>query len=603
MSVLNFAATCNMTSAYHTHTENDSESRFLSTAEAIGVGVTIYTLNLFLIGGNLLVILAFLSESQLKITRNYYIFNLALSDLLLGVFIIPVYSHTIWAGDWKLGKVSCLLWLIADGSVVTNSHICILLITYDRYILVQDALRYTSHEMPDRAKVRMIITWVVCVTVYIILVMLGEWFNLRNNNYCPCSPYSPLELPYIIGIEAYDIPSSIVWMTLEVALPLFMITALNIKVYKTIKKRVRKDSAVSNLVYTTMPSFHILANFNLALSSHTGYMHSNSNSKVKTQTTVPTVVKTNSIVSQPPALETIFEEHGSLNDIQQNKRRVSIVTWASKVVIHSDDGSRQEVDNVFESEAEAELGFYDADDDSLEMQSYHRSDSVSSLQIEHLESLQMSIRHPQMSIRHPQMSIRHPQMSIRHPHSTSQSGDNDLVQPTTSSTNQHDHSTINATPEYHRSSTLPVVSPISLISPLHTHPPPACLAFKSNISTLSESEPHACSTSKITIRKARNSVSMMSKYKFKQDRKAALTISLLIALFVIFKVPYAIGLILEAICQDRCISVKVYETLQWLYWAKSLTNPFVYAFISKRFRNYCVKLWNKVKCKNKVFPK
>ncbi len=112
--------------------------------------------------------------------------------------------------------------------------------------------------------------------------------------------------------------------------------------------------------------------------------------------------------------------------------------------------------------------------------------------------------------------------------------------------------------------------------------------------------PSSCSiaTYKNKTKRGRNSVTsvhVLAKYKLKQDRKAAFTITLLIALFVVFKVPYSLALLFNAFQGKYWVTVTGYEALTWLYWAKSLTNPFVYAFISKRFRAYCVKLFQRLR--------
>ena len=91
------------------------------------------------------------------------------------------------------------------------------------------------------------------------------------------------------------------------------------------------------------------------------------------------------------------------------------------------------------------------------------------------------------------------------------------------------------------------------------------------------------------------SVAILAKYKLKQDRKSAFTITLLIALFILFKVPYAFALLGNAFRGEYWVTVQVYEAVTWLCWIKSVTNPFVYAFISKRFRVYCKKLFSKAR--------
>ncbi len=92
-----------------------------------------------------------------------------------------------------------------------------------------------------------------------------------------------------------------------------------------------------------------------------------------------------------------------------------------------------------------------------------------------------------------------------------------------------------------------------------------------------------------------NSAAILARHKVKQDRKAAITITLLVALFLVFKVPYAFALLGNAYRGEYWITMETYEAVTWLYWIKSVSNPFVYAFISKRFRAFCSKLLVRLK--------
>lgn len=56
--------------------------------------------SLFVILGNLLVVIAFLTTSKLKTKTNYFIFSLAVADLLVGLFSVPLWIYFILSLDF-----------------------------------------------------------------------------------------------------------------------------------------------------------------------------------------------------------------------------------------------------------------------------------------------------------------------------------------------------------------------------------------------------------------------------------------------------------------------------------------------------------------------
>ena len=112
---------------------DNNDTQLYTEAEKIATGIIVYILDIFMIIGNILVMVAFLNDRQLQVTRNYYIFNLALADLIIGVFVIPFYSSTIWMNDWVLSRPFCVIWITVNQTALVNSHAAIFLVTWDRY--------------------------------------------------------------------------------------------------------------------------------------------------------------------------------------------------------------------------------------------------------------------------------------------------------------------------------------------------------------------------------------------------------------------------------------------------------------------------------------
>ena len=99
----------------HLESSNDRNLSYTIVLSMEIVGLTIiYLLDGVIIIGNGMVVLAFSRDMQLRrVTRNYYIHNLAVCDLIIGLVIIPLYSSTLYTGDWPLGDVPCYSWSLS----------------------------------------------------------------------------------------------------------------------------------------------------------------------------------------------------------------------------------------------------------------------------------------------------------------------------------------------------------------------------------------------------------------------------------------------------------------------------------------------------------
>ena len=134
--------------------DSTDDRPYLQQYEVIIALVCIYAADVFVICANTFVISAFARERSLQVPRNYYIFNLALCDVIIGLFIVPVYSTTIVTGDWMFSVWFCAAWNTVNNIVLAVSHMTLLLVAYDRYMLVSDVVRYNNKETTRRAKTR-----------------------------------------------------------------------------------------------------------------------------------------------------------------------------------------------------------------------------------------------------------------------------------------------------------------------------------------------------------------------------------------------------------------------------------------------------------------
>ena len=114
----------------------------LPWAEII-IEIIIWFLCVVTVIGNVLVLLVFIRDRQLRSRiTNLFILNLAIADLLVGCVSIPLHNLYRDSGLWPFTEAACKFWITMDFSECTISVWAVVLISYDRYLLVTKGLEY-----------------------------------------------------------------------------------------------------------------------------------------------------------------------------------------------------------------------------------------------------------------------------------------------------------------------------------------------------------------------------------------------------------------------------------------------------------------------------
>ncbi|XP_037109167.1 D(4) dopamine receptor-like [Syngnathus acus] len=124
-------------------------------------------------GGNALVCVSVLTEKALKTTTNYFIFSLAVADLLLAVLVLPLFVYSEFQdGVWTLSTSVCDGLMSMDVMLCTASIFNLCAISVDRFIAVLIPLNYNRKHVDLRQAVLLSATWLLALAVA-SPVMLG----------------------------------------------------------------------------------------------------------------------------------------------------------------------------------------------------------------------------------------------------------------------------------------------------------------------------------------------------------------------------------------------------------------------------------------------
>ena len=125
------------------------------------------------ITGNSLVLLSFITERRLRCYCNFYIINLAICDLLIGLFTMPLFSVYWVLGYWPFGPTMCTCFVYYKYVFTHASFLTLLVISIDRYRALAYPLthlqeRRVSHavKMIAPTYITPIVIWTVPVWVY-----------------------------------------------------------------------------------------------------------------------------------------------------------------------------------------------------------------------------------------------------------------------------------------------------------------------------------------------------------------------------------------------------------------------------------------------------
>ncbi|CAL8286323.1 unnamed protein product [Lota lota] len=212
--------------------------------EVITIATVSAIVSLITVVGNVLVMLSFKVNSQLKTVNNYYLLSLAAADLIIGVFSMNLYTSYILMGYWALGNLACDLWLALDYVASNASVMNLLVISFDRYFSITRPLTYRAKRTPKRAGVMIGLAWTVSLVLWAPPILCWQYFVGKRTvpeMQCQIQFFSEPVITFGTAIAAFYVPVSVM-------------TILYCRIYKETEKRTKDLAELQGIHYSADPA-------------------------------------------------------------------------------------------------------------------------------------------------------------------------------------------------------------------------------------------------------------------------------------------------------------------------------------------------------------
>nr|XP_034989811.1 5-hydroxytryptamine receptor 2B isoform X1 [Zootoca vivipara] len=168
------------------------------------------------IGGNILVILAVSLEKKLQYATNYFLMSLAVADLLVGLFVMPIALLTImFEIAWPLPRELCPVWLFLDVLFSTASIMHLCAISLDRYIAIKKPIQASQYNSRATTLIKITVVWLISIGIAIPIPIRGIEEGAENlpNFTCVLNPERFGDFMLYGSVAAFFVPLAIMVVT------------------------------------------------------------------------------------------------------------------------------------------------------------------------------------------------------------------------------------------------------------------------------------------------------------------------------------------------------------------------------------------------------
>ena len=188
-------------------------------AFAVGVPIILAT-----VIGNTLAVTIIIADAKLhSVNQFWYIANLCICDVVTGVFLMPTSLWTM-KHSWEFGDFGCKFVIALIRCLKTEGNLSVVLITYDRVVMIRDGEQYDRHEVRPKAIRNIVLSWIFSLLISFPIMFLFEkiWSEgvLVKDGICKLRFYNDAHLYHTVDHIVWP---AVVLYAIEILYPVVLV--------------------------------------------------------------------------------------------------------------------------------------------------------------------------------------------------------------------------------------------------------------------------------------------------------------------------------------------------------------------------------------------
>ena len=183
-----------------------------------------------------------------------FIVSLAIADLIVGLFVMPVSTMYIFTEEWLFQIAVCQIWIGIDYTASTASILNLFILSVDRYWSVTNPLKYLRKRTKKRAVIMISIVWLVSS---LWIIPIAGWHHFVNHGVRTVPP-NECDTEY-----AKNSILKVITAILNFFLPVAVMYSLYWKIFQEIRKRSEMELGQRNEGRVKNCNSYIPANYSI----------------------------------------------------------------------------------------------------------------------------------------------------------------------------------------------------------------------------------------------------------------------------------------------------------------------------------------------------
>nr|XP_054755614.1 muscarinic acetylcholine receptor M3-like [Lytechinus pictus] len=180
---------------------------------------------------NIISLGAFMVEKRLRTYNNYFIINLTILDLLVGIGVGAVIEHS-YINRYPFSQNVCRIMTGIFNGIINASNITVVVICADRHQAVYDPINHFISRSKRKAIIINSLPWVIGLSFWIGYVTVWEFVVDYDNG------------PHCLQLYLKNPITNVIQIVAMFFLPLTIIAVLYFRIYKKIRKTVGRRGKI-----------------------------------------------------------------------------------------------------------------------------------------------------------------------------------------------------------------------------------------------------------------------------------------------------------------------------------------------------------------------